>query len=264
MNNLEILHEKTDAEKESELLTVNSETKNTMLQSLNDFFEADDVWNAIITAGEMALLGIDIKKDLDKGMIEKIQNLLAELRKRLKDNDDPDDYIDLARTVYRLKNIGIDFPDLNSEEIEKLRILPELIRHTSDWDIGHLAYIPQIAAAINEDPDLLKHQDDGDLVEKYSEQDIVKNQDDDKQFSSMIICGGLLAKFDVDAAKKLLESEAWKNGKSWTEILNYFEKLEREKNGYFLARLLPPMQSLIKFKNNLTLAESPEIKSAAK
>jgi len=252
MNNLEILQEKNDIEKENELLTPNSEIKDSILQSMNEFFEHDNVWNAIITAGEMALLGIDVKKNLNDGMVGKMRDLLAGLRKKLKDNNNPDDYIDLARTVYRLKNIGIDFPDLNKEEVEKLRTLPELIRQTPDWSISHLAYIPQIAAAINEDYNLLKHPGDADLVEKYSEKDILENQNSDKQFSSMIICGGLLAKFDADATKELLESEAWKNGKSWTEILNYFEKLKREKNGYFLSRLLPPMQSLIKFKNNFS------------
>jgi hypothetical protein len=251
MNSFEILQEKSDTEKENELLNPDSEIQNAIVQSLNDFFEKDNVWNAIITAGEMALLGIDVKKNLNNEMVDKIQNLLSELRKKLKDKNDQDDYLDLARTVYRLKNIGLDFPTLNNEEIEKLKTLPKLIRNDKDWQINHLAYIPQIAAATNENPNSLKHSGDATLVEKDSEQDIVSKQgDDEKQFHSMIICGGLLAQFDTDATNKLLESEAWKNGKSWTEILNYIKKLKQEKNGYFLARLLPPMQALIKFNRD--------------
>lgn len=246
MNFFENNQEQNIVERKNELLNPNPETKYIMLQTMFEYFAKDDIWNAIIVAGEMTLAGIEIKTELNYEQIEKMKDELEQLRDKLKNDSDPGNYIDLARCIYHFQNIGLDFPKLSDEEIKKLQSLPDTFRTDSEWPKTHLAYIPQIASALNQGIDSLKKPSDAGIVREQLEQDIISKQGGEKQLDSMIIGAGLLAQFDNEEVKNLLQSDAWKNGLKWTELLDYFQKLKQEKNGWHLARLLPPMQTLIK------------------
>ena len=235
--------EKSIAVREDELLNPSDKTKKIMLKTLLRCFTKNDIWNAIIVAGEMALAGIEIKAELNDEQIEKINSELEQLRNKLKKDNEPGNYIDLARCMYRFQNIGLDFPNLDDEEIKKLQDLPEIFRTDPKWPKTHLAYIPQIASVINRNIDSLKKPGDASLVRNQLEQTIISKNG---QIDSMIIGAGLLAQLDTEEAKKLLQSDAWKHCPKWTELLDYFQKLTQEQSGWHVSRLLPPMQTLIK------------------
>lgn len=248
MENFENIKQNNILEKENKLLNPDEETEDIMAQTMSEYFEKGKIWEALIVAGEMALSGIDTKRLLQKDQVEKAQNELKQLRAKIKEENNPDEYIDLARCIYRFQNIGIDFPELNDEEREKLKNLPEYIRTNPDYPKEHLAYLPQIASAIEQDIKTLKKPTDASIVRKEIELDIENKKGDELQFHSMIVGGGLLAQFDSNEAKKLIESEVWKKSKEWQDVLSYFTKIKEEKNGWHLARLLPQMQSLIKLR----------------
>lgn len=233
--------------KENGLLNLDNETENIMAQKMSEYFNKGKVWEAIIIASEMVLSGIDIRKQLNQDQIEKAQNELKQLRTKIKTENNPNEYIDLARCIYRFQNISIDFPKLNDDEREKLKNLPEYIRTNKNYPKEHLVYIPQIASAIGQKMETLKKPTDANIVREEIAQDII-NKKDEFQLHSMIIGGGLLAQFDSNEAKKLLESKVWKETKKWQDILDYLEKIKVEKNGWFLARLLPQAQLLIRLR----------------
>ena len=235
--------EKSIVGREDELLNPSDEIKKVMSQTLFQYFTENDIWNATIVAGEMALAGIEIKAALNDEQIKKINSELEQLRHKLKDDNEPGNYINLARCIYRFQNIGLNFPDLNEEEIENCGNLPEIFRTDPKWPKTHLAYIPQIASAINGNIDSLKKPCDASLVRNQLEQTITIKKG---QIDSMIIGAGLLAQLDTEEAKKLLQSDAWKHCPKWTELLDYFQKLTQEQSGWHVSRLLPPMQTLIK------------------
>ena len=245
MNTFETMSENI-TELENQLLNPDQKTKDMMFKAMFQYFETNEIWEAIIVAGEMSLIGIDVKSQLNDEQRSKMVEELQSLRDKAAKDEDPYLYIDLARCIYRFKNIGINFPDLNTEEMQKLQNLPDTIRNDKEWPKDHLAYIPQIANAINQDVNSLKQPNDAITVRQELEQDIAEKENDDKQFHSMIIGGGLLAQFDNNQAIELFQSKAWKNGKQWPEILDYFKKISQEENGWQMARLLPPMQTLIK------------------
>ncbi len=248
MKNFENIEQNNIIEEENELLNPNKETVDTMSQTMSEYFEKDKNWEAIIIASEMASSGIDTKELFEKDYIEKAQNELQQLRIKIKEDNNPDEYIDLARLIYRFQNLNIDFPDLNKEEQEKLRDLPEYMRTNLDYPKEHLAYIPQIASAVEEDVEALKKPTDSSIVRQEIELDIKNKKGNKSQFHSMVIGGGLLAQFDSSEAKKLIKGDTWKTGKEWQDILNYFKEIKEEKNGWYLARLLPQVQSLIKLR----------------
>lgn len=246
MKNPEYLQQGNIAERENKLLNPDEQDKNIMLQAISEQFANNDIWETIIVASEMALAGFEVKTLLQEAQIKKMKEELQQLREKIKEEPDPEKYIDLARCVYRFQNIGIDYPELNDEELDKLKSLPEQIRTNNVLPKAHLAYIPQIASALDQDIETLKNPTDANIIRKEIELDIKAKAGDELQFHSMVIGGGLLTQFDQSEAKKLIESEAWRDGREWSDILNYFEKIKKEKDGWKLARLLPPMQSLIK------------------
>jgi hypothetical protein len=248
MENFENDKESNILNKENKLLNPDNEIRNIMTQEMSEYFDKGRVWEAIIIAGEIASSGMDTKKLLKQDQIEKAQNELKQLRAKIKAEDNPNEYIDLARCIYRFQNIGIDFPELNDDEREKLKNLPEYMRTNQNYPKEHLAYIPQIASAIGQKMETLKKPADANIIREKIEQDIISKKERESQFHSMIIGGGLLAQFDSNEAKKLLESKVWKEDKKWQDVLNYLEKIKAEKNGWFLARLLPQVQSLIRLK----------------
>jgi hypothetical protein len=248
MKNFENIEQNNIIEEENELLNPNKEMVDIMSQTMSEYFEKDKNWEAIIVANEMALSGINTKKLFKEEYIKKAQNELQQLRIKIKENNNPDEYIDLARLIYRFQNLNINFPNLDKEEQEKLKNLPEYIRNNPNYPKEQLAYIPQIANAAKQDIETLKKPNDAKIIRKKIELDIENKKENDSQFHSMIINGGLLAQFDSSEAKKLTESDIWKDGKEWQDILNYFKKIKEEKNGWYLSRLLPQIQSLIKLK----------------
>lgn len=235
-----------EAEKENKLLHPSEQDKDLMQQAMLECFKKDNIRDAIIIAGEMALAGFNVRALLQEDQINKMKEKLQQLRERIKSESDPNKYIDLARHIYRFRNMGIDIPEFNDHERKILENLPDLIRTGTEFPRAHLAYVPQIARALNQQINDFKKATDSKLLRKEIESDITAYQGDEHQFHSMIIGGGLLAQFDRDEAKKLLKSKSWKDGKKWPDIINYFEKIKQENNGWYLARLLPPMQSLIR------------------
>src|SRR3989338_209356 len=201
--------EKSIAVREDELLNPSDKTKKIMLKTLLRCFTKNDIWNAIIVAGEMALAGIEIKAELNDEQIEKKNSELEQIPNKIK----------------------------------KLQDLPEIFRTDPKWPKTHLAYIPQIASVINRNIDSLKKPGDASLVRNQLEQTIISKNG---QIDSMIIGAGLLAQLDKEEAKKMLRSDAWKHCPKWTELLDYFQKLTQEQSGWHVSRLLPPMQTLIK------------------
>ncbi|MCK5416196.1 hypothetical protein KAI92_02090 [Candidatus Parcubacteria bacterium] len=249
MEKLEFIQQNNIIEKENILLSPSEQDKDIMLQAMSKRFVENNTWDAIIIAGEMALAGLDIRALLKDTQIKEMQDELQRLRDNIKKENNLDEHIDLARCIYRFQNIGIAFPELNKQEQNIIKNLPNFIRTTAEWPKGHLVYMPQIASALNQNIESIKESSDSDIVRQEIELDIEKQKNDELLFHSMIIGGGLLAQFDRDAAEKLIQSKAWENGKSWSDILDYFKKIKNNNNGWQLARLLPPMQALIKLKN---------------
>jgi hypothetical protein len=237
-------------EKENDILALKEEDKILLKSELSSKFEHGEIWEAIIVAGEMALSGSNPKEILSGEQIEGMQEELRQLRERIAKSNNKEELLDLARCVYRFKNIGINFPSLNDWEIEKLKKLPNIIKEDNKWPKEHLAYIPQIAGAINIDPKKLKEPEDAEIARVAMENDILSKSEPDSQIESMIICGGLLAQFDKQEASKLIENEIGKT-KEWTDLIEYFGKLREKKDGWRFARLLPQMRVIIKLRREL-------------
>lgn len=210
--------------------------------------ETDNVWEKIIIANELKLLGSDIEAELSSAEKQNMSKELSNLRENLKNSNNPIDYIDLARCLYRFKNLNIPYEKLNNKERDGILKLPELFR--SDKDLrGHLAYLPQIAASLDVNIDDIKKESDGLLVRQEIENKIL-DQDQKEKFNSMAL-SGLLLDLDSDEFKKMVNSESWSKD-SWNDTVKYLTGLKNspEKNDWYVfLRLANSANKVIRFLN---------------
>jgi hypothetical protein len=235
---------KTENITEKDILNICEETKRILLETLKA--EKSDYWEKIIMAGEMASLGINVLDNLSEEEKEKMREKLEKVRTELKENKDKKNYIDLARGIYRFKNIGLDYPELTNEEKEILENLPMLFRQDKEWH-GHLNYIPQIAKALNKSADEISSKEDHELARKFLEEKL--KEGGEEELMNMIFTG-LLVELDEDETEKLLKSENWHEDR-WQEVLKMIEEAKNNEQGYFLLRHLQPLRKLVEFRKNI-------------
>jgi len=229
---------------EENILNIDEETKRILLETMKA--EKGDYWEKTIIAGEMALLGMNVLDNLSEEDKEKMRQELENVRASLKDTEDKEDYVDLARGIYRFKNIELNYPQLTDKEKEILESLPALFRQNPEWH-GHLNYIPQIAKALNKNIDEISNNKDYELARKYIEEKL--KEDGEEELMNMIL-SGLLVELNEDEAKKLLKSESWHENR-WSEVLKMVREAKNNEQGYFLARCLSPLRKLIEFRENI-------------
>ena len=225
---------------QDDIVKIDEKTKGILFDTLKN---EDDSWKKIIVAGEMALLDINVADNLSWEDKDVMKQELERTRAELKKTEDKKEYIDLARCIYRFQNIGLDYPELTDEEKKILENLPRLFRQDPEWH-GHLNYIPQIAKAIDKNVDDISAKNDYKLARKHIEEKL--QEGGEEELKSMIFTG-LLAELSKEEANQLLNSEHW-NEKRWPEVLKIIQDTKDNEQGYLLARYLPPLKKLIKFK----------------
>lgn len=207
----------------------------------------DNIWEKIVVAGELSLVGIDVKNELSVPEKESFKKELSDLREKLKESGDDLDYIDLARCVYRFKNIGLDFDDLTEDEIRHIEELPEIFRKNSQLH-GHLNYLPQVTLSIEGDLGRIAGENDFVLARQAIESDLRANSGSDKELEIMVFAG-LLVETNEQEAEKLINSNFWPKER-WSdvvEMMNNLKKSEKDNSAYMLARLLPQFLKMRKF-----------------
>lgn len=234
---------------EEDVTKIDKETKEILFNTFSKIHLKEDdkggYWEKIIVAGEMALLNIDVIDNLSKEEINGMKKELENIRIKLKAAKDQKDYIDLARCIYRFQNIGLDYPELTDEEKQALENLPQFFRQDKAWH-GHLNYTPQIAQALGKNINEISSDADYRLARQSIEEDLQKGEK--KELMAMIF-SGLLVELNKKEAAKFLDSKYW-HEERWQEVLELIKKARENKDGYFLARCLPPFKKLIEFKKN--------------
>lgn len=203
----------------------------------NEYFER------VLVAGEMTELGLDSRQNFSKDEISEIQKEISELRKQYQDSDLIP--IGVVKYLHRLKQIGIEFLPLTSEETKKLYHLPEKLRtHPDD---GNLIYLPQLAHVLNVPLSEITIEEDGEVVRQYLENEL--KQGEDKAVIATLL-SGMLADLNKQSLGKLLQGPNWSES-IFNRALDEIRELKEKEQGYELARVLPAMIKLIKVKKDL-------------
>ena len=235
---------------QSEDLSIDKAFKNkafSLLHQTEIKGEKDDIWEKIIIANELKLSGANVEKELSSGEEQDMSEELANLREKLKNSTDPLDYIDLARCVYRFKNLNIPLEKLNANEKEGVLNLPNIFRDSPEL-CGHLAYLPQIASALDTDLEEIKKSQDGLLLRQAIETRFAAENDRIKKFNSLAL-SGLLVDLDATEFKRFIEGNNW-NQEDWHKTVNYLIDLKnspKREDTYTFLRLINPARKVLNF-----------------
>jgi hypothetical protein len=209
----------------------------------------DNVWEKIIIANELKLLGSDVEGALNPEEKEKMIAELSNLRKELKSSGDPVDYIDLARCIYRFKNLNISYDELDDEEKNGIVNLPEIFRADEKLH-EHLMYLPQIAAALGVDLSEIKSEKDGAVIR----QEVEKKFSDKKGMETFnyYALSGFLRDVDGEEFKKMIAGEYWQKN-SWDKTVNYLINLKnslKKEDWYVFLRFVNAANKVANFLEN--------------
>lgn len=235
MNNFEL-----GKHHENDPLEVDEETEKLLVQSQANQhiknMKATEYFERVLVAGEMTELGLDSKQNFSEEDLENIQKDLTGFRQEFM--QEKNSYIGLAKYLYRLDQVGIQYPPLSNEEVEKLQSIPKYLRQHPEN--GNLVYLPQLAHVLGVPLTEIADKNDGQLVKEYLQQELAIGG---KEEIKAIMVTGMLQDLDPTALEELIKSVFWKE-KNWGQALELVEQYKQEKQGYILARSLPALKKL--------------------
>jgi hypothetical protein len=166
---------------QTDTLEIDAETEILLIKSQADThiknYSETEYFERVLVAGEMTELGLDAKKNFSKEDLKNIQKDLAVFREESK--QDPALQIGLVKYLYRLNQIGIDYPSLTSEEKERLENIPQYLRQHPEN--GNLVYLPQLASVLGVALAEISDKNDGLLVKEYLEKELAKGDEEEKK-----------------------------------------------------------------------------------
>jgi len=231
-------------------LELDKNTQVKLLRALHGEGLADsknNIWERLIVGGELALLGLNVREELTDEEKRLFIQELNSLRGELEEKAVPIDYTDLARSIYRFQNIGLEFNPLTEEEREGIMGLPDLFRQNKELR-GHLNYLPQIASALGKNVTELSQPEDFILARQAIEGDLRNTRGTSREFEVMALAG-LLVEISDQEAENLINNQMWSQ-ELWEDVRAMIENLKtssEENSGYILVRLLPPFLRMDSF-----------------